>query len=179
MITAGVEAIKSIKVNGVIDNNFIPFKGFKEVNLSNVDVFNSINSDVDLFIQNVDTGLYDFNLAGLSNNTNEILNNFSKLSLIDTIVFDNEVNLDNLVILGATNDFIDEINLNESPFYVLSDGNTLTINEEFKDIIDIVKGTFLLFFVYDKTNPYNRYSFTTEIYDGTETYSVYENGHMK
>lgn len=176
MLFSNCEAIKSIKVNGVIDNNFIPFKGFKEVNLSNVDVFNSINSDVDLFVQNVDTGLYDFNLAVLSNNTNEILNNFSKLSFIDTIVFDNEVNIDNLVIFVAKDDSINEINLNESPFYVLSDGNTLTMNEELKDMIDIIKGMVKLFFLYDKTNPYNRYSFTTEIYDGTETYSVYENG---
>ena len=176
VLFSNCEAIKSIKVNGVIDNNFIPFKGFKEVNLSNVDIFNSINSDADLFVQNVDTGLYDFNLAGLSNNTNEILNNFSKLSLIDTIVFDNEINIDNLVIFAANNNSIGEIKLNENLIYVLSGSNTLIINEEYKPILDMIEGSFILFFIYDKTNPYNRYSFTTEIYDGTETYSIYENG---
>lgn len=177
VLFSNCEAIKSIKVNGVIDNNFIPFKGLKEVNLNNVDIFNSVNLDGDLFIQNDDTGLYDFNTAAISaGNLNDLINKFSKLSFIDTMVFDNEINIDNLVFLVVSDNFIEENYLNQMSFYVLSDNNTLTINEVIKDEIEMFKSSFMLFFIYDKTNPYNRYSFTTEIYDGTEVYSVYENG---
>lgn len=179
ILFSNCEAIKSIKVNGVTDNDYIPYKGEKEVNVNNVDIFNSVNIGIDLFVQDENNDFYlNIDDIAVSGNYNYLLEKFQAFNKFsETIIFDEDINLENLALCSSINGMLECGELSITNIYILNDNKTLVLNEEIKDFInDYYPDTFDFILIYDKTNPYKKYSFTTTEYDGTKIYRINDYG---